>query len=98
MKELYAMTREGDRIFIAQRCSNARGKFMALVEYGGGGRHSFIFISEDVEGRGWRRMAAVLGEISLNEQSVMYRGGGCSQRLLEVRPSMQSRSYREALV
>lgn len=72
MKELYATTREGDRSFIAQRCLNARGRFVALVEYGGGGRCNFIFISkdisEDVEGRGWRRLAVALREIILEEK------------------------------
>lgn len=76
MKELYATTREGGKGFIAQRCSNAQGRFIAL-EYSGGGRRNFIFIHKNVEGRGWRRMAAALGEISLNEQSAMYKGGGC---------------------
>lgn len=98
MKELYATTREGDRSFIAQKCSNARGRFMALVEYGGGGRRNFIFILEDVEGRGWRRLAATLREIILEEKGATHNGGGCLQRLPEVRTSKQNQSYSEALV
>lgn len=37
-KDFYTTAREGARSFMGQRCSNARGRFMALVEYGGGGR------------------------------------------------------------
>lgn len=55
-KEYYFGHREGDRGYIAQRCSNFGGIFMALVEYGGGGRRSCIFIPEDTDGMGWDGM------------------------------------------
>lgn len=36
-REFYTAHQEGDRSFIAQQCSNSRGYYMALVQYGGGG-------------------------------------------------------------
>lgn len=47
IKDIYSTMREGNHSFIAQRCSNVSGHCMALVEYGGGNRRSFIFIPED---------------------------------------------------
>lgn len=55
-KDFYNVIGEGSRNFIPQRCSNGRGKYMALRELGGGGRHNFIFIPERMKGRdggGW---------------------------------------------
>lgn len=49
-KEFYASLRDGNRSFIAQRCSNVHGHFMELVEYGVGGRQSF-FIHAGRKGR-----------------------------------------------
>lgn len=76
MKEMYVTSREDDRSFIAHRCSNARCRFMALVEYGDGGRCNFTFIPEDMEGRGWRRMAAAMRELISKEKDVKHNGGG----------------------
>ncbi|KAF5479430.1 hypothetical protein F2P56_000250, partial [Juglans regia] len=39
-REFYTAHREGDRGFIAQRCSNPQGTFMALLEYKQGGRRN----------------------------------------------------------
>lgn len=46
-KGFYTTVREGNRSFIVQWCSNARGCYMVLVEYGGVSKHSFIFIPEE---------------------------------------------------
>lgn len=46
-REFYTSHREVDRGFIAQRCSNSQGVFMALVEYKQGGRRNCIFIPKD---------------------------------------------------
>lgn len=48
-QEFYTMARDGCRSFIAQRCSNAQGHYMALVEYGNGNRCNFVFIPEDTK-------------------------------------------------
>lgn len=50
VKDFYSTVKEGNCSFIAQRCSNASGRYMTLVEYGGGNRHNFIFILEDKKG------------------------------------------------
>lgn len=42
-KNFYTTSREGNISFIVQMCSNTRGCYMTLVEYGGGGRRSFIY-------------------------------------------------------
>lgn len=41
---------------------------MVLVEYDGGGIHSFIFILEETEGKGWRRMVEALWEFVYREK------------------------------
>lgn len=63
-KEFYSAHREGVRGYNALRRSNSRGCFMALVEYGEGGNWSFIFIQEDRDGRGWRKLSEALWEAS----------------------------------
>lgn len=35
---------------------------MALVEYGGSGRQNFIFIPEERDSKGWRKLADALRE------------------------------------
>ncbi|KAG6700305.1 hypothetical protein I3842_08G105600 [Carya illinoinensis] len=91
--EFYAGHRVGDRGFIAQRCSNLQGVFMALVEYYGGGRRNCIFIPEDFEGLGWRKMVETLKE--------MEQDGGLTRATpaatLSEHPQWPSRSYKEAL-
>lgn len=90
-KEFYSAHREGGWGYIAQRCSNSRGCYMALVEYGGGGHRSFIFIPEDTDGRGWRKLAEVLREVG--------RGPDLPSPPLTTLALQQplARSYREAL-
>lgn len=63
IKDFYATSRESDRGFIVQRCSNAHGCYMALVEYGGGGRRNFIFILEERDDKGWRKLVDALREV-----------------------------------
>ncbi|KAF5450040.1 hypothetical protein F2P56_030421 [Juglans regia] len=62
-KVCYSAYRDGNRGYIAQKGSNSRGSFLALVEYSGGGRWSFIFISGERDGMGWRKLAVVVREV-----------------------------------
>lgn len=66
---------------------------MALVEYGGGGRRSFIFIPKDRDGMGWRKLEEVLREAG--------REGGPNRPSQPVMTVAQhqphTRSYLEAL-
>lgn len=54
LKEFVKSSRVGNKAFIAQRCSNKHGRFLAVVEYGVGGRRDFAIILEGRGGRGWR--------------------------------------------
>lgn len=65
-KEFYASIWDENRSYIAQGCSNVYGRFMALVEYESGGRRSFLFITEEMEGRGWKKLAGILQEVRDN--------------------------------
>lgn len=86
-KDFYFAHREGDRGYVAQRRHNSRGSFMALMEYGEDGYRNFLFIPEDREGRGWRKLGETMREVA-------WTGGPVSQ------PPQQLpfRSYREALL
>lgn len=42
----------GSRAYVAQSCANGHGRYLAVVEYGGG-RRGFNLIPEDREGRRW---------------------------------------------
>jgi hypothetical protein len=53
LKEFVKSSRVGNKAFIALRCSNNHGCFLALVEYGGGGWRGFIVIPKGREGKGW---------------------------------------------
>ncbi|XP_040986533.1 uncharacterized protein LOC121234599 [Juglans microcarpa x Juglans regia] len=44
---------------------------MVLVEYGGGGRRSFIFIPEGRGGMGWRNLMVVLQEVVIGDVFVL---------------------------
>jgi hypothetical protein len=48
------------RAFIAQRCTNCQGPYLAPVEYKGGVRRAFIIIPERHEGKGWNSYDLVL--------------------------------------
>lgn len=97
-KDFYTTSREGTKSFIVQRCLNVRGCYMALVEYGGGGRRSFIFIPKELGGKGWRKMADALWEAILEKGQELHGRGGVAQRPLVVVNHPQSRLYREVLV
>lgn len=45
------------------------------MEYGGGSQRSFIFILEELRGKGWRRMADVLWE-AVMEGGQEFHGKG----------------------
>jgi hypothetical protein len=42
----------GRRAYVAQSCANGHGRYLAVVEYGGGQR-GFSLILEDRETMGW---------------------------------------------
>ncbi|KAF5461820.1 hypothetical protein F2P56_017887 [Juglans regia] len=88
-KGFYTAYRDGDKGYIAQRCCNSRGEYMALVEYGGGGRRNFIFIPGDKDRKGWRKLVEVLKEGS----------SGGSRRSLPLTTTQYSNlpSYRDIL-
>lgn len=99
-KEFYMAHREGDRGFIAQRCSNSWGGYMALVEYEGGGRRNFIFILKERDDKGWRKMVDALREAGREGGFVgRNRGGAVQVPSVEMVAVNQSnkRSYREVL-
>lgn len=54
LKEFVKSSKVANKAFIAQRCSNSHGCFLALAEYGGGGQKGFIVILKGREGKGWR--------------------------------------------
>lgn len=85
-KVFYTTTQEGTISFIAQRCSNARGQYMALVEDGNGGERNFIFIPEVMDGLGWRKMACALREGGHNRGWSFFGadGGGESFEIMFV--------------
>lgn len=91
------MVREGSSSFIAQRCSDAHGRYMQLVENGGGSRCSFIFIPEEMEGKGWRRMAEALWEFASEGRGISHNRGGAPMRPSVAMLQLQKHSYREVL-
>lgn len=93
-KGYYSAHRNGDRGYIAQRCSTSRGAYLALVEYGGGGRRSFIFIPEDRNGVGWRNLMVALQEVGGGDGSGLKKRSEFSQQSNGEHRS----SYREALL
>lgn len=92
-KEYHSAHREGVKGYIAQRCSNSRGCYMALVEYGGGGRQSFIFIPEYRDNRGWWKLAEVLRDVGREDEIARPSQPGTTVAQHQNHP----RSYREAL-
>lgn len=56
----------GGSAYIAQRSSNAYGRYLTIVEYKGGGRRSLLIFPKEVEGKGWRKMALELSELCGN--------------------------------
>jgi hypothetical protein len=53
LKEFMKSSGGGNIAFIAQHWSNKHGCFLAVVEYGGGGRSGFPVILEGRGGKGW---------------------------------------------
>lgn len=81
-KDFYTTSREGTKSFIAQRCSNVRGHYMALVEYVGGGRSSFIFVPKELGGKLEENGRCAMG--SSCEERAELHGRGVAQRPLVV--------------
>lgn len=68
------------------------------MEYRGGSKRSFIFILEEMEGNGWRRMAKALREFAYEGRGLSHNRGGAYMRPSVAAPLLQIRSYKEALV
>jgi hypothetical protein len=51
-KAFVKSSRVGSKAFIAKRCLNKFGLFLAVVEYGGGDQRAFLVILEGKGGRG----------------------------------------------
>lgn len=60
---LFTSIREGSQSFLAQRCSNGRGRYIVVVEYGSGGRRNSVIVPEEKDGSGWRKMREALWEL-----------------------------------
>ena len=93
-KEFYTTKREGNSSFIVQRCSNSRGRCLAVAEYGGGGRRNFIFVPEE-EGNGWNKMGEALWDLSDGKRKVQRDS---NQKRMMIKAQPQNLSYREALM
>lgn len=94
-EEKFATVKEGSSSFIARLYSNDRDCYIAMVEYGGGGRRTFIFVLEE-EGRGWKRMGEAVWELLPNGR--FTHSNGAMKRPKEVKVQLQHHSYREALM
>lgn len=55
-EEFVKSSRVVSRAFIAQRCTNRHGRYLALAKYKGGGRRGCIIISEGSEGEGLEKL------------------------------------------
>lgn len=69
---------------------------MALVEYGGGSKHSFIFITKE-EGQGWRRLAGALWAAVIEGRGISQNKGGTTMRQVVVVVQPKKHLYREVL-
>lgn len=65
LKDLYSTVKEGNRSFVAQVCSIANGRYLALVVYGGEKRSNLICISENLRDQGWQGMVGHSGRLCL---------------------------------
>jgi hypothetical protein len=52
----------GSRAYVAWSCANGHGRYLAVVEYGGG-RRAFSRILEGREGRGWQNCAVEMRKV-----------------------------------
>ncbi|KAB1215950.1 putative ADP-ribosylation factor GTPase-activating protein AGD8 [Morella rubra] len=62
-KEVVVKFNEASRGFLAQRCSNKAGRYVAVAEFGGGRRKGVVMILEGKEGAGWKELADVFQEV-----------------------------------
>jgi hypothetical protein len=62
--------REGETVFIAQRCSNTKGRYVSLQAIHKGGRRGQIIIPEGRNGGGWRGFALELRRILYPEKKI----------------------------
>ncbi|KAB1219725.1 hypothetical protein CJ030_MR3G019178 [Morella rubra] len=78
---------EARRGFLAQRSSNRGGRYVAVVEYGGGRRQGtvMVMVPEGKNGYGWQILNRVFREVvsylKLQTGSSFYPGGGSRVRL-----------------
>lgn len=85
-KEFIRTSCLGNNAYIAQRSSNVYGRYLTIVEYRGGGRRNLIIILEEVEDKGWRKMAMELHAMYGN----VGKTGGKEQRELKLSNSIYS--------
>ncbi len=64
--------REGETVFIAQRCSNAKGRFVSLKAIHKGGRRGQIIILKGQNCSGWRGFASELRRILYPETKATH--------------------------
>lgn len=93
LKDFYLTIREGNCRFIAQLCSNVKGRFMELAEYGGGNRCKFLFIPEDFRGKGWCGVAEALWAMVAVGRPL----GAKQSKALVPQASTQNQSFKEVL-
>lgn len=74
------------------------GRYVALVEHGGGSQHRFIFIPEEMEGVGWRWLAEALWEVASEGRASSHSRGGAPLRPLVLANPLQKCFYKEASV
>jgi hypothetical protein len=74
LKEFVKSSKVGNKAFIALHCSNKHGCFLAVAEYGGGGRKGLVVIPKGRCGRGWRGFALELQKFLESLQSSCSTG------------------------
>jgi hypothetical protein len=53
---------------VLQQHRNQYGRFMELLKYGGGGRSSFVIITDGGDGKGWKECYAQLQGLRLHHE------------------------------
>ncbi|KAB1204827.1 hypothetical protein CJ030_MR8G007181 [Morella rubra] len=78
-KEFVVKYNEASRAFLAQRCSNKAGRYVAIAEFGGGRRKGVVMIPEGKEGSGWKDLATVFQEVVFHFGQLNSSRGGYSR-------------------
>ncbi|KAB1208245.1 hypothetical protein CJ030_MR7G027342 [Morella rubra] len=77
-KEFVIKFNEASRAFIAQRCSNKVGRYVAIAEFGEGRRTEVVMIPEGNGGSGWKVLANVFQEVVFHFGQLQSGRGGSS--------------------